>query len=292
MANALPKITYRPKVALDIEVMTFDETYRRLTAIEDHDPFAPHKIQFYFILLVENGNYTHYVDFKHYEIKKGSVLFIAKNQVHHFTPSLEHSEGYCIVLNSNYLEKNYFLSKNINLDRLYNYHLETPLINPEKGTDLTFLNLMQTIFEEYQLSEPFAKQEMLRAYVQILLLKAERIKQLGVVQELNKAWLHLFHRFKTSLENNYSTTRNSRDYAAELAISYKLLNDIVKNVSGKTVKVFIDDFVTMEIKRLLAATNLSVKEISYITGFDEPANMIKFFKRNATMTPMKFRQRL
>ncbi|MEM9824463.1 MAG: helix-turn-helix domain-containing protein, partial [Bacteroidota bacterium] len=38
------------------------------------------------------------------------------------------------------------------------------------------------------------------------------------------------------------------------------------------------------------STALSVKEISYQTGFEEPANMVKFFKKNTGITPLKFRQ--
>ncbi|MEO1713015.1 MAG: helix-turn-helix domain-containing protein [Bacteroidota bacterium] len=45
-------------------------------------------------------------------------------------------------------------------------------------------------------------------------------------------------------------------------------------------------------KRHLISTALTVNEIAYRTGFEEPPNMIKFFKKNAGMTPLKFRQQL
>ncbi|WP_344714552.1 helix-turn-helix domain-containing protein [Winogradskyella damuponensis] len=92
------------------------------------------------------------------------------------------------------------------------------------------------------------------------------------------------------LEIDYPKTRSSRDYASNLFISYKFLNDIVKTLTGKTVKAFIDDFVIIEIKRYLVTTSLSVKEISYKTGFEEPANMVRFFRKNTTFTPLKFRE--
>ena len=96
--------------------------------------------------------------------------------------------------------------------------------------------------------------------------------------------------FKDMLEKEYTKTRSSRDYASSLFISYKFLNDIVKKLTSKTVKTFIDDFVTIEIKRYLVTTSLSIKEISYKTGFEEPANMVKFFRKNTSFTPLKFRQ--
>ncbi|MDP5229023.1 MAG: AraC family ligand binding domain-containing protein, partial [Cellulophaga sp.] len=127
MTKSLPKITFKSRIELDIEVMTLSETYEKLTKIEDHNPFKAHKIQFYFIVILTKGSYSHYVDFHFYDLKEGSILFIAKNQVHHFTQKMEHAKGFCIVLNSQFFEQNYFLSKNVNLNRLYNYHLESPV---------------------------------------------------------------------------------------------------------------------------------------------------------------------
>ena len=138
----------------------------------------------------------------------------------------------------------------------------------------------------------FAKHEMLRALLHVLLLKAERAKEIKSISGVKTIWLDTFRDFKNTLQKEYTTTRNSRVYASKLFISYKFLNDIVKKLTGKTVKAFIDDFVTIEIKRYLVSTSLSIKEISYRTGFDEPANMIKFFKKNTQKTPLQFRKEL
>ena len=75
-------------------------------------------------------------------------------------------------------------------------------------------------------------------------------------------------------------------------VSYKFLNDVVKHLTGKTAKTFIDEFVILEIKRYLVSTSLSIKEIAFKTGFEEPANMAKFFKKNSQLTPLKYRQQL
>lgn len=290
MEQVLPKITFRQDAVLDIEVMTFTEMYQKLSKIKDHDPFAPHKIQFYLIFSVTKNVYTHYVDFKQYNLKEGSILFVAKNQVHYFTRSFKNVEGYCIILNSQFLEQNYLLAKNRNLNRLYNYHLEKPIIHPEETNNDDFINSIEKLYEEYILPNTFAKVEMLRAYMDIILLKAERVKQQQASNTVKTHWLQVFNEFKTLLETNYTNKRNSRSYANDMHISYKFLNDIIKKATGKTVKAFIDDFVTIEIKRYLASTSLSVKEISYKTGFEEPANMIKFFKKNTQKTPLQFRK--
>ncbi|MFP4846729.1 AraC family transcriptional regulator [Winogradskyella sp. PE311] len=289
MSKSLPKITFKSRIELDIEVMTLSETYQKLKGIDDHDPFKAHKIQFYFIVVVSKGSYKHYVDFQFYNLNEGSVLFIAKNQVHHFTENMKHAEGFCIVLNSVFFEQHYFLSKNVNLNRLYNYHLESPVIHKEDLGEDNFVGVAHTLYNEYHFDNNFLKGDMLRALLQVFLLKAERAKENKAINSAKIHWLETFSDFKNMLQTDYIITRSSRAYASKLFISYKLLNDILKELTGKTVKSFIDDFVTMEIKRYLVSTSLSIKEVSYKTGFEEPANMIKFFKKNTQKTPLQFR---
>lgn len=292
MSNHLPKVNFSSKKSLDVEVMTFTEAYKKLTQTDNHNPFTAHKIKFYLILLVTKTTYTHYVDFKKYELKKGSLLFVAKNQVHHFTDAIQKSKGFFIVLNSTFLEQNYFLSKNIHLNRLYNYHLESPTIHKEEMGEDDFTDGVKKLYAEYNFPNQFAKEELLRAYINIILLKAERVKSNQATNTIKTYWLEKFNEFKNLLEDNYTKTRSARFYASELLVSYKFLNDIVKKVTDKTAKEFIDDYVTIEIKRYLATTSLSLKEISYKTGFEEPANMTKFFKKNTKKTPLHFRKEL
>ena len=99
-------------------------------------------------------------------------------------------------------------------------------------------------------------------HLHVLLLKAERAKEVqsAVSGGVKAHWLEIFSTFKNRLEKEYINTRNSKIYASKLLVSYKFLNDIVKKLTGKTVKAFIDDFVTIEIKRYLVSTSLSVKE--------------------------------
>jgi len=271
--------------------MDFEQLLHKLDQ-SDHDPYSPHILNFYLILVVSENIYTHFVDFKSYTLEKGSTLFVAKNQVHHFNQGLEHAKGYAVVFNHLFVDTHYFLTDNFRLNRLFNFHIEGPVIHQEEMGQDSLIGLMAHIHFEYQSSSTFAKSEIIAAILRILLLKAERAKELEGIVHVNTHWLETFGKFKDMLEKSYMNTRNSRTYAAELLVSYKFLNDIVKKLTGKTVKTFIDDFVTIEIKRYLISTSLTVNDFSYKTGFEEPSNMIKFFKKNAGMTPLKFRLQL
>ncbi|NKI32734.1 helix-turn-helix domain-containing protein [Muricauda sp. DJ-13] len=269
--------------------MDFDLLYERLEKSTDHNPFEAHKIVFYMILLVTEGSYTHFLDFKYYQLNAGSALFVAKNQIQFFTEDLKKAKGYCIIFDHGFLNKHYFLSHNVKFNRLFNYHIELPVIHSSEMGENHFLDVIEKLHQEYNSPQETGKSEILGSLLNVVLLKAERAKLFRSKIEVNAHWLETFERFKNLLESNYTTNRNSRLYASEMSISYKFLNDVVKKLSGKTAKKFIDDFVTIEIKRFLVTSSLSVKEICHKTGFDEPANMIKFFKRNTNTTPLKFR---
>ncbi|MBU2628285.1 MAG: helix-turn-helix domain-containing protein, partial [Proteobacteria bacterium] len=122
--------------------------------------------------------------------------------------------------------------------------------------------------------------------------KAERIKRTLIPKEKNSEWFIRFGAFRNHLENHLTETRNAKEYAEMMNISYKHLNDICKSVTGSTAKEFIDNFVVLEIKRHLAISDISVKELTYELGFDEPTNFVKFFKKRANQTPSQFKNDL
>lgn len=292
MKQDLPKIQFDRHRSYGIEVMNFNQLFSLLNQAKDHNPFAPHKINFYLILIVIKNTYSHFVDFKSHELREGSSLFVAKNQVHHFNKELQNADGFGIVFSHLFVDRHYFLTDNLRLNRLFNYHIESPVIHPKEMGEDSLIEFAPNLYKEYISGNDFAKSEIMASLLRVLLLKAERAKELHAVSNVNTHWLETFGKFKDLLESEYVHSRNSRAYASRLLVSYKFLNDIVKRLTGKTVKTFIDDFVTVEIKRYLISTSLSVNEISYITGFEEPSNMIKFFKKNTNTTPLRFRQRI
>lgn len=292
MKKEIPEIGLRKQAILNVEVKSFTELYALLSKSKTHNAFAPHKIKFFLILVVTKNDYTHYVDFKSYNLKQGSSLFIAKNQVHHYNRDLKNVKGYAMVFNHLFVDKHYFLSDNFRLNRLFNYHIESPIIHQKEIGENSVVELIAELYRECNSENLFAKSEILAALLRLVLLKAERAKERLTTSNVTSRYLETFSDFKDILEIEYVNSRNSKIYAAKLFVSYKFLNNVVKKMTGITVKAFIDNFVNTEIKRYLISTSLSVNEISYKIGFEDPAYMIKFFKKNASITPLKFRQQL
>ncbi len=73
-------------------------------------------------------------------------------------------------------------------------------------------------------------------------------------------------------------------------MSPKHLNTICKSVSGMTAKQYIDSFMILEIKRILATSDSPMQEISDNLGFEESTNFVKYFKKHSGVSPSKFRK--
>ena len=79
-------------------------------------------------------------------------------------------------------------------------------------------------------------------------------------------------------------------YASGLCITPRYMSTIIKQVSGKSAKQWIDDALVTRIKIDLKHTDKTVARICDDMNFPNPSFLTKFFKRMTGMTPREFRQ--
>jgi AraC-like DNA-binding protein len=289
--KTIPDIPFEKndQVSMDFEIFTLESLFARKGRVRRLLE-SPHRLEFYNIIFMEKTPGVHYVDFRLWPFEEGALLFVSKGQVHAFQVHPDR-RGFAILFTESFMSKNLIRSNLLSLHRLYNYHLHPPVIQPSEMGGVDFGSLVREMHREYTAPDDFAKEEILRLLLKLLLVKAERAKNTLIdARRSGATQLEKFAAFKRLVESRFAETRNARDFASMMHMSYKRLNEISKNVSGKTAKSFVDSFVILESKRLLATTDLSVKELSYHMGFDEPTNFVKFFKKHARRTPSQFRR--
>lgn len=128
------------------------------------------------------------------------------------------------------------------------------------------------------------QEPVLATLLRALLLRAERMRAGG-----RAAVPAAIERFFTILERDHAETRAVAHYARAAGISPRRLGELLVAQTGKSTKQVIDERVLLEQKRLLAHTELSVKELAARTGFAEPTNLVKFFRHHTGATPLAFR---
>jgi AraC-like DNA-binding protein len=288
----IPKILFskRNKAQIEFEIFPIRSLFARQDKL-DHPLNTPHYVEFYHIFFVIRGSGEHFIDFRPYQYGDGSILFVSKGQVQAFDVSAN-VDGYMILFTEDFLSKNMIHSDILSFYRLYNYHLHKPVITPDEAGMEIFSNTVSEMYFEYQLSNNFAKEEILRLLLKLFLLRAERCKRTLIPREKNTLWFSMFCDFKDHLEKRCTETRNAQEYANIMGISYKHLNTICKSITGVTAKTFIDQFIVLEIQRRMAVYDISVKELTYEMGFDEPTNFVKFYKKHTGLSPAQFKKNL
>lgn len=251
-----------------------------------YSPYQPHRINFNAILIIESDSVIHKVDFQSQKLSKGDCLVISKGQVHAFNKESIYG-GYLIIFTESFLLK--YISNSVlnKILRLYDFDLNIAKYH-NKDENIRFI---QDLKRELLSTNEFAKEDIIASILSRYLLKLEQKNQSSNTQYKIKASYEIFIQFKKLLVAKYSETRNAQDYAKILACTYKHLNDICKTYTHKTAKAYIDDYIVLEIKRLLSSTNLSIKEVCYKCGFDEPTNFRKYFTKYTGISPTVFKNK-
>lgn len=88
----------------------------------------------------------------------------------------------------------------------------------------------------------------------------------------------------------YAAERHGLDfYASHLCVTPRYMSTIVRYVSGKSAKHWIDEATINAIKVQLRYTDKQVAEIAYDMNFPNASFFCKYFKRLTGMTPMDYR---
>lgn len=97
-------------------------------------------------------------------------------------------------------------------------------------------------------------------------------------------------KFKKLIEEKFTTGVSIREYASQLGISSAQLNNICRSKVGKSALQIVHERTTLEAKRQLIYTALTISQIAYSLGFNDPAYFTRFFNKQTGLSPKQFRQ--
>lgn len=280
--SQIPKYNFKKKEEplLEFEILSLEELLERKSGMAG----KPHRLDFYQLIFFTEGTGVHIVDFQSVPFRAGSFIPVAKGQVqqYYIDPDIR---GYVIVFTSDFLVR-----EKINYRYLYDFILFNSQLLPiglqcDTETKLLFEMLAKAYFD----GKDFEKEELLRNYLKIILIRLEQNKR-SLSRTQNDSVLNLTMRFKEALDNNISYKTKVSDICEILGINSKKLNGALKLTSSKSAKEYLDERVVLEIKRLLSYSELSIKEIAYGVGFGDATNLTKYFKKHTSLLPQKFRE--
>ncbi|WP_299780865.1 helix-turn-helix transcriptional regulator [uncultured Formosa sp.] len=287
MVSDIKKYWFKTGILHEFEV----ENLGNLYAKSFNELTVPHRTEFYQIIWFKKGSPKHMVDFNPIEIKPNSILFVDKNSVQCYDSDTP-IDGEILLFSDNFFCKTEADTKFLRSCMLFNdLHA---LSNIELNTGLTkvFNSFFQLIKTELKTNADSFQSDILRGYLQNILLISERARQHKQITKINKGPdLEIVIRFRDLLDRQFHVLKSVSKYCMQLSVSEKRLNAATLKIMAITPKQMIDSRIILEAKRLLAHTTDSVKEIAYTLGFEEPTNFVKYFKKHQQVTPLEFRNR-
>ncbi len=101
----------------------------------------------------------------------------------------------------------------------------------------------------------------------------------------------LFADFMALIVKHVDTYRTMEYYAGKLCLSPRYFSTIVKQVSGKSAKEWIDRTVVTKIKIMLKNSDKTLQEIADSMHFEDTARLCTFFKRHTSLSPIQFKKK-
>ncbi len=250
----------------------------------------PHVHEFYQIVWFRRGSGTHRIDFVDYPVSDNTIFFISPGQIHAFDGNDNYS-GVIVLFNASFLvdeetSESIFLKYNV-----FNAYDSLPFYNVSEEEAERLMLLVNEMNREYSLTGAFAHKDYMQYLVRLFLIRVQRS---GERREIPKLYVssianRTFVCFRQLLEQNFHRVHTVKEYADMLHISSRTLTKYVSESAHTSPLHIINDRIVLEAKRQLLHTALSIKEIGFSLGFEDPSYFVKFFKRMTGSMPGEFR---
>ena len=255
-----------------MELYRMPEFFQQLKGVETD---TMHLHGFYEIIWFQKGSGNHYVDFNQYAIAPGTIFFISPGQIHSFDTTHD-QEGYVLKICA----------------ELFDDFVSLSCVTVQDKDSAALEMLIGAMQEELKKEDSLGHREALHALVKLFVIMVRRS-----YAEINpsapnphKVSYKAFLNFRKLIEENYCRMHTVKDYAALLNVSSKTLTLYVNECSKYSPLELINNRIILEAKRLLRYSVLSVKEIAFRLGFEDPSYFAKFFKRLVKQSPADYRE--
>ncbi|USD62523.1 4-hydroxyphenylacetate catabolism regulatory protein HpaA [Vibrio sp. SCSIO 43140] len=242
--------------------------------------------RYYQIHCILEGNTHVLLDESHYS-KHGVTLFFTPPTVPHSFVTDDHASGFVITASQTLVWR--LLDIEIGRNDVASTAMQ-PFCT-EIAEDHRLIQRFEQLIDE-QSGEDFMSDSACQAILQLILIDVLRLAN---AQPTNTTYrsndVHVFNQFSQLIEQNYKSHWTLPQYADQLGLTTARLNDICRRVSGLASKRLVADRVMQEARRLLLLTAMSVQEVAYELGYQDPAYFARFFKKNSGETASGFRER-
>lgn len=259
--------------------------FGRIMHLHRHD-------QYYQLHFIHKGTVHVQLGDKEY-IETAPLVFFTPPPIPHSFITEQNATGQVLTIHQSLVEQ---LFKNIN-------HHEADLQN--MAVCLTFQSipkhlqiyqeLLEKSFEGLHLENisqsDFGHNQAIINWSQSILLNLFRLMD-NITDAIPVSNSHsaIFRQYLTLIEAHYHENQPISYYANILNTTEGQLNKICRQIANISSKRIIHERVMLEAKYLLTHTNLSIQQIAFQLGFQDPAYFTRFFTKYTDITPKNYRK--
>ncbi|MDH5599335.1 MAG: AraC family transcriptional regulator [Cyclobacteriaceae bacterium] len=235
----------------------------------------PRREHRFIVIYCTNGKGRIEIDDETYSIAAGEFLTVTSMQVYHFLELIQ-IDGYVIKFSYDF-----FCRDNKSVELIFNNNLfchfglnEVVKVdnNPIKEAIEFYLKVLSG---EYK-NKKKGYMEKIHGALRLLIIDLSRLKpDIHSSKVPNPVFLRFLNMIREDFTNRYSL----KDLAKKLSISESGLYQLSIDITGVSIQQLINDMLILEAKRLFKYQKLSVKEVAYSLGFNDPHYFSRFFKK-------------
>jgi AraC family transcriptional activator of pobA len=264
------------------------ETIAERSRIHDWQIAAHRHHDLHQLLLIERGCAIVRLDSVHATLRGAALIAVPANTVHAFQFDPD-THGIVVSFASELVAE--LVKSRENPGGFFERPIAVPL-QPFGVAVKEITILSDLLLREFAHPAP-GRESALQGLLGALLTNVSRVSVAGY--PANNARItretELYERFRQRIEHNYREHILIETYACELRASVVCLRRACLAAVGLSPIEIIHRRLVVEAQRHLRYTTMSVTEIAYQLGFEDPAYFSRFFTRRMKITPLAFRRR-
>ena len=277
----------RDRLPLEVEVLRLEEL---LTRRLPHDLTHPQRIHFHALLLIEEGESFHEIDFERYPAGPGHVLMVPAMHVQAFAPG-RGLRGSMLLFTPAFLD-----TCGLHIHRMPEAGRAVTAAGPHVGLGKTSFSRLKEALAQLDActkeSRARFSKETVEAAFALLVFRLAGLPEIQAVTESQRSQDPLVERFLDMLEDRFPRQHQASYYAKALHVSLRSLDRHMVEAQSQTTRQAISSRLLLEAKRLLTERDMLIKHIAIDLGFSEPQNFTRFFRTHTGLSPESFRRNL
>lgn len=246
----------------------------------------PRRIRKYVLIWCSSGTATIVVDENEFVLKTNTVITITSGQVH-YVKKTKAAKGF--VLEFTY---DFFCKDDKDIELIFHNSLFCHFAMNEViplGKSQLLQKELEEINKELQ-QKPYQYLISVHSRLKLILVDINRskIKQGGEIYKPDA----LFLKFLETVRANFKHNLSVREMAVILQTTEAKLNELAKFHTGRTAQSVVHGLTASEAKRLFTYEKLSVKEVAYELGFNDPFYFSNFFKKQTKHSPKTYKDKV